>query len=186
MLEKDSYSQQDTDYAFQLGNKEKDGAFSDEMTQKNLFASDIYKSLFFEKVFAGQKERITQAVTEGNKDGYSLSKWLEEDMAECVNSRKDEMTKIIRSLANNLKDNGEIVKNPTQYQIQTQLHFAIQDNWLSQLFRGSEEQEIRKKVDGAWGSVSTTWGKLYSAFSPIIDQIIKEMPKQKDEVEEED
>lgn len=51
MLEKDSYSQQDIDYAFDLQKKEKDGAKSPDMNENHLFASNIYQSLFFEKVF---------------------------------------------------------------------------------------------------------------------------------------
>ncbi len=66
-------------------------------------------------------------------------------MMECVNRRKGGMTKIIRSLAKNLKDNGEIVKNPTQYQCRIKTSSILRSGRTGS---NSVSAEIKKRMSG--------------------------------------
>ena len=47
MLEKEIYSQQDIDYAYGLKSKERNDARGPQISEEKLYASDIYKSLYF-------------------------------------------------------------------------------------------------------------------------------------------
>ena len=58
MVEKDTFSQQDVDYAFRLQAKERQDDAQSEAFVEGKTSSSIYQSLFFEKVFGGMRERL--------------------------------------------------------------------------------------------------------------------------------
>ena len=177
MLEKDSYSQQDIDYAFDLQKKEKDGARSPDMNENHLFASDIYQSLFFEKVFGGLKERFLQASQEEDQNGgRKLRNWLDEDLGNCVKQKQDEMTKITRGL---VKD----MKYPIEDTVLSDLWLLIKSRWIDRLFNANGEEKKRGLLQKAWKDMSY-YGTLGKALEPIIRQVISEQPKVEEEDEE--
>lgn len=180
MLEKDSYSQQDIDYAFDLKKKEKDGAKSPDMTENRLYASDIYQSLFLEKVFGGLKERFLQASQEEGQNSVSeLRKWLDTDMANCVKQKRDEMTKIVRAV---VKD----IKYPNEENVLSELWFLIMSRWINRLFLGDKEEKKRDQLRNTFQKMSY-YGTLGEELAQIIRQVISEQPKiVEEEVEEED
>lgn len=180
MLEKDSYSQQDIDYAFDLQKKEKDGAKSPDMNENHLFASNIYQSLFFEKVFGGLKDRFLQASQKNDqKSGSELRRWLDTDMANCVKQKRDEMTKIVRAV---IKE----IKYPNEENVLSELWFLINSRWINRLFLGDKEEKKRNQLRNAFQKMSY-YGTLGEELAPIIRQVISEQPKiVEEEVEEED
>ncbi len=179
MLEKDSYSQQDIDYAFDLQKKEKDHAISPNMNEGRLFASDIYQSLFLEKVFGGLKQRFIEA-SQGDepKTGWQLRNWLDEDMEKCVEQKKEEMIKITRGL---VKD----MKYPIEDTVISELWFLIKSRWIDRLFNTKGEEKQRELLQNAWKNMSY-YGTLGKALNPIIRQVISEQPKEKDDESEAD
>ena len=180
MLEKDSYSQQDIDYAFDLQKKEKDGAQSPQMSENHLFASNIYQSLFFEKIFGGMKERFLQASQENDqKSGSELRRWLDTDMANCVKQKRDEMTKIVRAV---IKD----IKYPNEENVLSEVWILILSRWINRLFNTQEEEKERDQLRNTFQKMSY-YGTLGEALAPIIRQVISEQPKKVEvEVEEAD
>ena len=64
MLEKDSYKQQDIDYAFQLREKERSGGVISGMFSNSNSSSGIYLSLILEKIFGGMTKRFMKEETE--------------------------------------------------------------------------------------------------------------------------
>ena len=179
MLEKDRYSQQDIDYAFDLQKKEKDGAQSPQMSENHLFASNIYQSLFFEKIFGGMKERFLQASQENDqKSGSVLRRWLDTDMANCVKQKRDEMTKIVRTV---VKD----IKYPNEDTVLSELWFLIMSRWINRLFLGNKEEKKRDQLRNAFQKMSY-YGTLGEELAPIIRQVISEQPKEKEDEESED
>lgn len=174
MLEKDSYSQQDIDYAFDLKKKEKDNAISLQMNNEKLFASDIYQSLFLEKVFGGLKQRFTQALqAEPTQNGRKLKSWLDQDLAECVKNRPEEIVRITRAL---VKDQ----KYPMEDTLFSDLWYLIKSHWINRLFNKKGEEKQREQLQDAWSAMSF-YGKLDDALRPIVRQVISEQPKEKED-----
>ena len=162
-----------------LQRKEKNGAHSFDMTENHLFASDIYQSLFLEKVFGGLKERFLQAsLKEGQDSVNELRKWLDTDMANCVKQKRDEMTKIVRAV---VKD----IKYPNEYTVLSELWFLIMSRWINRLFLGNKEEKKRDQLRNAFQKMSY-YGTLGEELAPIIRQVISEQPKEKEDEESED
>ena len=160
-----------------LQKKEKEGAQSPDMNESHLFASNIYQSLFFEKVFGGLKERFLQASQEDDQNGVGkLRNWLDEDMATCVKQKQDEMTKITRGL---VKD----MKYPIEDTVISELWFYIKSRWIDRLFNANDEEKQRDLLQKTWNKMSY-YGSLGKALEPIIRQVIAEQPKVQDEEEE--
>ena len=179
MLEKEIYSQQDIDYAFDLETKERNDAQGSQIFEEKLYASDIYKSLFFEKVFGGLKQRFTQVAQERvPKSGSELSGWLNEDMTKCVKSKHDEMLKITRGLVKG-------TKYPTENTLFSDLWVLIQSHWLNRLFRADGEEKQYELLKKAWSNMSF-YGTLGEELRQIVQQVISEQPKEKEEEEAED
>ena len=179
MLEKGSYSQQDIDYAFELQKKEKDGVRSPELTEDRHFSSEIYKSLFLEKVFGGMKERFTQFVGEdGQKSEREVEKWLENDLAECIRQKKDEMTRIVRGIV-------KASEYPTEDSVSSELRCMIAANWINRLFTNRGEKALRDKIRNAWKKVGY-YGPLGKELGKLVEQVLAEQPKKVEEDEEED
>ena len=135
MLEKDSYKQQDVDYAFSLSKKEAGGGEAyGALLNKNLTSSAIYQALIFEKIFGGMKQRyLNQFKTkEQGFDLAAIHTWLENDMLTCVNRKKDEFTAVIRAIYRNLdeKDDAHLFYDLRQ---------ALSYNWLEKIFKQGDK-----------------------------------------------
>ena len=178
MLEKSSYSQQDIDYVYELKKKEKENAASPQMSEDHVFASDIYQSLFLEKIFGGLKERFTVLLQDGEKSNYQLGRQLDNDLAGCVKNKKDEMTKIARGLIKG-------TKYPMEDTFLSDLWFLIKTYWIDRLFTGNGEEKQYQKLHDAWKNMSY-YGELGKALGPIIRQVISELPKEKDDDDDDD
>ena len=148
------------------------------MNNDHLFASDIYQSLFLEKVFGGLKQRFIEA-SQGDepKTGWQLRNWLDEDMEKCVKNKKDEMLKIIRGYVKNVKYPGEGVL--------TDIRLLIGSHWINRLFTGENEKQQYSLLHKVWGDMSE-YGKLGEALRQLVKQVISELPKEKDEESEVD
>ena len=135
MLEKDSYKQQDVDYAFSLSKKEAGGGEAyGALLNKNLTSSAIYQALIFVIFFGGMKQRyLNQFKTkEQGFDLAAIHTWLENDMLTCVNRKKDEFTTVIRAIYRNLdeKDDAHLFYDLRQ---------ALSYNWLEKIFKQGDK-----------------------------------------------
>ena len=98
MLEKSSYSQQDVDYAFSLKNKQEAGDANGTILSHS--SCGIYRSLIFEKIFGGMKQRYLNHITvEQSQDVDAIRTWLEDDLITCVGRKKDDFISVIRAIA---------------------------------------------------------------------------------------
>ena len=137
MLEKNSYSSQDVDYAFSLEKMENKVKTSGPMM--NSFASGIYKSLILEKIFGGVSQRIENDFTaEDVKDQEQLKTWLDNDMCACIQHRPDEMKTVIKSLK---KAKPEL----TREELLEELLLMIKTNWIKNVFSLRVSVKIKDK-----------------------------------------
>lgn len=73
MIDKKSYSQQNVDYTFSLGERQKSYDIEGYMFTNNVSSADIYKSLILQKIFGGIGKRyqdvtLDQEFPLGNQD----------------------------------------------------------------------------------------------------------------------
>ncbi len=103
MLDKEGYRQQDIDYAFTLGVKEKKEGATGALFTNHRNASDVYKAGFLEKIFGGMKSRINKSPEEGgmlsNHVGFEeMADWLDEDMSAAAAKKMNQLRMIIKGL----------------------------------------------------------------------------------------
>lgn len=114
MLDKEGYRQQDIDYAFSLGVKERQGGAAGDLFSKHNTASDIYKASFMEKIFGGMKDRLKATfenehltINQVSQPGF-LAEWLDKDMNNAaiknMNGMRMILTGLKRSLGNPNRD----------------------------------------------------------------------------------
>lgn len=112
MLDKERYRQQDIDYAFALGEKERQGGARGDLFERHRSASDVYKASILEKIFRGFKERITKSPEEGgmsavNIDPNELTNWLDEDMSTAAAKKMADMRMILIGLKKSLGETDQ-------------------------------------------------------------------------------
>ena len=137
MLEKDSYSQQDVDYAFSLSKKEK---------SKNVFgplvsysSSSIYKSLILEKIFGELTQRFENNFDmEDIKVEKMIQAWLDKDMCTCINRRPNEMETVIKGLKKTMPDS-------TPEDVLIELLTVIQADWIDKVFDLGKFNRMKNK-----------------------------------------
>ncbi|MBO6093004.1 MAG: hypothetical protein J6P40_05155, partial [Oscillospiraceae bacterium] len=134
MLEKDSYKQQDIDYAFQLRKKELAGGAESGMFDSNDSSSGIYLSLILEKIFGGMTKRfLKEEKEEGGiergdvSNSNKMKEWLDNELDRSLSQKEDEMEMIIRGLK-------RTVQNPNERRLMTGLHDLIEKNWINRIF----------------------------------------------------
>lgn len=143
MITKEKYNQQDVDYAFSLGKKERQGGVDSDMfeqdwndpTMANMknpsaSASGTYKMLIMKAVFGGMKDRFENEFKD-SKDAKSMGEWLITDTVNCIKGHQEEMKSIIRGL-----------KRTTEEPDQAKLRAGFSELltiWLFQLFRGGRD-----------------------------------------------
>ena len=142
MMEKDKFSDQDIDYAFALEKKEKNG-LSDESLSGGKTSAAVYQSLIMEQVFKGMKERasgfISQNDIEENQDEKALSAWLDQDMANCIKSKKDVMTRIAAA-------QSKALGNPGREELFEAMLALIKNKWISRLFPGAAPKKDDEQI----------------------------------------
>ena len=169
MIQKEKYSQQDIDYAFSLGKREKDKNIKPGigMFKNNTTAADIYKSLILDKIFGGFGERYKEvsyemATERANRSKFT--KWLDDDLTACVNQKSDEMIKVIKGLKKSMKDADADT-------VVEEILDTIGSNWRKQL-----NDDILEKQDGNKQDQSTK-EHLEVVFVEIIGRKDSELRK---------
>ncbi len=137
MLEKNSYSQQDVDYAYSLEKMEKKVEANGPLS--NVPASGVYKSLIYEKIFGGVTQRVENDFTvEEIKNNGNLKTWLDNDMCTCIQRRPEEMKTVIRGLK---KAKPEL----TQDELLKELLHEIKVSWIGNVFNLRNSNLLRDK-----------------------------------------
>lgn len=141
MLEKGSFSQQDVDYAFSLSEKERDnGEMYGALLDKGS-AGGTYQSLILEKIFGGMKQRYLDHISAEEAHNTGLIRtWLEEDLNNCINRKKDDFIAVIRAL---VRASGSKDKDFLTYKFVS----TMSDQWFLKVFKHGDANPALK--DGA-------------------------------------
>ncbi len=172
MLEKTSYSQQDVDYAFSLGNKEAEGKASGDILEHT--TSMVYKALILEKIFGGMKQRFLNHVSDEEADNIdNLQTWLDDDVYTCINRKKDDVRSVMKAMMRNAsKDSkGDFM------QLEGNFYGLIQINWLDRIFTTNIPEsgplsKMREAYRDCWGNISN---KEDSRTNILIKSLMKEV-----------
>ncbi len=152
MLDKEKYSQQDVDYAFALGNKERKKEYLyDVVPRGEIFAggghttSSTYKMLIMQKIFGGMKNRF-KAENEGARTKKQIVNWLEQDSLKCIEQSPHQMKMVIRGIKRSLKD-------PDQKTVRKNV-FDLLESWFGRIMSGwlkdDNIAEIRSDLEDRW------------------------------------
>lgn len=126
MLEKNTYNQQDVDYAFSLEKMENKEKVIGPIL--NVSASGIYKSLILEKNFGGVTERIENEFTiDEIQDKNKVKTWLENDMVTCIQRKPDEMKAVISGMKKSMPELSE-------EELLEKLMLVIKNDWITKVF----------------------------------------------------
>lgn len=137
MLEKHDFSDQDVDYAFQLGELEKKNDAAGLV--KGHAASNIYKGLMLEKVFGGVAQRFeNHFIAKEAESVEKIETWLDEDMCTCLERRQDAMKTVIRGLEKSMP-------NLTPEDLRDQLMNFIEENWIKKVFDSQKYLDVNNK-----------------------------------------
>lgn len=132
MTDKQSYSQQDVDYAFSLGKKErKTEGENDQLLENEMYqapdstASTTYKLLIMQKIFGGMRERCKQKF--GTMIyGENINSWLFNDITRSIDRKKDQMKMIVRAVKRSMDE-------PKKADI-TNAVIDLIDSWIHRTF----------------------------------------------------
>ncbi|MBQ6343305.1 MAG: hypothetical protein IJI41_09300 [Anaerolineaceae bacterium] len=184
MLEKDSFSQQDIDYAFETSAQQR--AFDEngvelksKMFSEHRTSGDAYQTLFLEKVFGGMRSRYISTssedsyLTDGEMDLEKLKTWLDTDMTNCLNKNTNDMMMILKGMKKVMpkmtQKNRDMIRKTAMDMI---LH-----NWIMKIFTGKNEKikimnENAKTIFASLTNDKKT--KCYSALDSMIRNLLKE------------
>ncbi len=151
MLEKEEYSQQDVDYAFALGKKERKSEGPDDRIEESAIfskggnsASDIYKMLIMQKIFSGMKNCLREDKNK-LKNYDQVIQWLEQDTLKCIEQSPYQMKMVIRGIKRSLKD-------PDEKEVQDQM-FDVLKSWyirmLGKLLKTKDIDEVMEPLKDA-------------------------------------
>ena len=170
MLEKDSYSQQDVDYAFNLEKKEKEAGFTSEMDEQNTYASQIYQSLFLEKVFEGMGERFKEYAADAPDDFEmrDCAEWIIKDVTDCIDENESEMKKIMKGIA-------KTMTLPSEADLAGKARHLIYKNWICRLFDTHREKELAEFFRNSWYHMSDHGTRIRKKLEPIAKQALDEL-----------
>ena len=156
MLEKDSYSQQDVDYAFSLSKMEKKKKVYGPLVSYS--SSSIYKSLILEKIFGELTQRFeNNFAPEDIKDEKMISEWLDKDMCTCIDRRPHEMETVIKGLK-------KTMPGSTPEEVLIQLLTVIQEDWIDKVFDLVKFNNMKNKNENLMFKAKY---KTQSAFKKI-------------------
>jgi len=183
MIEKESYNQQDVDYAFSLGNKDK--PFEKEESQDKVLSvaspygvtpSGIYKGLIFEKIFGGVFERLKnlkqyQDIVANQED---LTEWLDYDMKTCLEKKPEEMKTVIRAQMKNMPKEYEDIVSP--HLVVNELMKTIRIDWISRLDTdGKELLEVEDGIKMAFHKMVFGRGNIPREFRDKLTSLTEEV-----------
>lgn len=133
LLDKQGYRQQDIDYAFSLGVKERQGGAAGTLFSNHSTASDIYKASFMEKIFGGMQDRLKATfdnehltLAQVGQPAY-LAEWLDKDMNTAAVKNMNGMRMIITGLKRSLGD-------PNRDELFEAVKNLFSDTWFSLVF----------------------------------------------------
>ena len=174
MLEKTSYSQQDVDYAFSLGEKEGKGKVGGEIVQNT--ASQVYKVLILEKIFGGMKQRFLNHFTdEKANDPAAIQSWMDDDVFACINRKKDDVLGVMKAMRRTEggkdKDNVDVME--------AHFYSFLQTSWLNPVFsKDGLEGPLGKLSDNlqeCWGGIMDDKNsRTNTLIRSLLDQVCSE------------
>lgn len=180
MLNKDTFKQEDIDYAFNLRKKEVSGkrarntsAIDSEMYTSHSLASETYMALFFDKIFAGIQSTAVKPVKDGgvppNAHSTIIAIWLDRHLAAKTRSKMNEMAMIIRGImrAYDGKHTDKLIKES--------FHFFLQHAYLERAFpntakRGQAMFQLGAYMDDIYGQISRNH---QMEFTKTIDSLVR-------------
>ena len=178
MLEKQSFTQQDIDYAFGLEKKEHASsvAIKSEMFDSNKAASSTYKTLFLEKIFGGMKGRYRnyrdnpQAAPPGGKQ-LMMGKWLDGELLNCANSKKGEIKMILNSIIKSLSG------NPDRDKLAYEFLYMLKGHWFKQLYdETDQETDEYRELETSYNSI-LKYGKFRKLLEELAEEVIRDNRK---------
>ena len=173
MLEKTSYTQQDVDYVFSLGEKEVSGTAGGDIVANS--ASRVYKTLILEKIFGGMTQRFLNHFSDPKAiDMAKIVSWLDNDIYTWINRKKDEVLSVMKAMRRNAsngnQDNPEILEG--------WFYGLVQEFWFYQIFNSMEFPEdsplntLSENIQESWGTIS---GKNDSHAHVLIKSLIDQV-----------
>ncbi len=172
MLEKNSYNQQDVNYAFSLEKLEQKEKITGPML--SFGPSGVYKSLILEKIFGGVTDRLENEFTfEEVQDKNKLQPWLENDMVTCIQRKPDEMKAVIRGIK---KATPEI----SEKELLEKLMVVIKKDWIDNVFnlgRAARTEDKRSPMKRTGDAVPEAFEKIAkgSQFTEKLEGYIHEV-----------
>lgn len=167
MLDKQVYKQQDIDYAFSLGVKEKKNNAKGAMVDDNRTSSGTYKSIFLEKIFGGMRDRLSKNAAEGGIDeddaaiSENIAEWLDNDMTRAVSAKMNGMRMILKGLKRS-------IDNPDEKKMYEQVVDLFQNDWFARCFD-------RKR--GNTGKMHVLVNVIPIGFGMLMESKDKKFPK---------
>ena len=175
MLEKDSYSQQDIDYVFQLRMNEKKGGVISGMRDNFTSSSGIYMSLIMEKIFGGMAGRFKKNKAEGGideeeiRDITKMSNWLDNDLNQCLTGKEEEMEMVIRGIK-------KAFPQPNEKNLMNALFDVIQKTWINRVFtEKSSDDKLKIGGLGAETAFEMIAAVDQSAFKKNLKRIVRKV-----------
>lgn len=174
MLEKNSYSQLDVDYAFSLSKKQREASVNGNIS--NHLSGEIYQSLIFEKIFGGIKQRFNNHITSLEEaNNYNVVRnWLDNDLHECITRKKNDMKAIIRAIKR-AGENTQNAENVNEENVLTELSSAVNLRWFEKVL--FNDKMVDEKLKKASSNIKTAWLTLIadktSQTGAEIDSLIK-------------
>ena len=174
MVEKDTFSQQDVDYAFRLQAKERQDDAQSEAFVEGKTSSSIYQSLFFEKVFGGMRERLKSRAEFKNVEKTDkkflddVQNWLDEEMSRCCEGQK------FSNLVTLMTGMERAMETPTEEEMLRQFQLNMQYNWINRVFLAKAgDEEFIPAFGAARGGFFKIMANKGSKFRKRVDNIIK-------------
>lgn len=179
MLDKQEYKQQDIDYAFALGVKEKKNDAHGAMLSDNRTSSAAYKSIFLEKIFGGMRNKLGKNAAEGGidedsaNDPQNIAAWLDDDMTKAVSSKMNGMRMILKGLKRS-------IDKPDQNKMYDQLIDLFQNDWFGRGFdrQRSDSEKMHVLVNvvpmGFSLLMEEKEGKFPKLMMKLINMVLKE------------
>ena len=147
MLDKYGYRQQEIDYAFSLGVKERQNGATGNLFEKHETASDIYKASFLERIFGGMRQRLlatakSQVLTQRQLgESQRTAEWLNSDLSAAVTRKMDGVRMIIKGLKRSLGD-------PNREQLFEAVKQLFLDSWFPIVFPVTNADQTLRLVSG--------------------------------------
>ncbi len=175
MLEKNTYNQQDVDYAFMQLDRENDKKASGRLLQAS--SGKIYLALILKKIFGGVSQRFKTYINqdEQNKQEGNLIKWLDEDMSNALSNNKDKMLTLVRGQKKSQeKKNGMEVNVDS---LSRDIQDTIYSNWISVVFDEEKkdiDEDLQEQMKNIFHHI-TSDGSSAKKFQNLLKALVKQV-----------